>query len=359
MRSYRIEEASAYFAQVTSRSSPTKTLVLRKTREIQQSRLGLRCSLLMDPGFRPGCSVVVGIVGLIAGADVIDMDAGYALCFVGEVPLRAQVARFQHRWCVVHPNALRPWRAGTDSVFIAPDPSELSTNAGGSAGLLTARCQFCWRAASFFSPAQDPVGVDQYGDLVLGLVPAKPFYARCQPLGMLVVHPQRAMHTTYPQTSRHRCQPPQTCQTKPLMSPASQTMAFKNEVVSDADIDRYNIPFRKGDRRWWTRDAERDYYLWGGLSGNLAYDDFQEGRFYLYVDGEVHGIKLQPGEFSKSLKDIPYIVCWESLLRIIPEPESPEREQQLISILKEALMVYGLYGEENLWPVETQVYFKF
>ena len=121
MRSYRIEEASAYFAQVTSRSSPTKTLVLRKTREIQQSRLGLRCSLLMDPGFRPGCSVVVGIVGLIAGADVIDMDAGYALCFVGEVPLRAQVARFQHRWCVVHPNALRPWRAGTDSVFIAPD----------------------------------------------------------------------------------------------------------------------------------------------------------------------------------------------------------------------------------------------
>ena len=163
MRSYRIEEASAYFAQVTSRSSPTKTLVLRKTREIQQSRLGLRCSLLMDPGFRPGCSVVVGIVGLIAGADVIDMDAGYALCFVGEVPLRAQVARFQHRWCVVHPNALRPWRAGTDSVFIAPDPSELSTNAGGSAGLLSKGQKFesvlGWRRPS---PHRAPTQIPPY-----------------------------------------------------------------------------------------------------------------------------------------------------------------------------------------------------
>ena len=136
-------------------------------------------------------------------------------------------------------------------------------------------------------------------------------------------------------------------------------MAFINEVVSDADIDRYNIPFRKGDQLWWTRDAERDYYLWGGLDGNLAYDDFQEGHFNLYVDGAVHGIKLQPGEFSKSIKDVPYIVCWDKVLRIIPEPESPEQELQLIIILKEALSVYGFDGEKNLWPVETEVTFKF
>ena len=156
MRSYRIEEASAYFAQATSRSSPSKTLVMRKTREIQQSRLGLRCSLLMDPGFRPGCSVVVVIAGLIAGADVIDMDAGLALCFEGEVPPSVQVARCQHRWRVVHPNALRPWRAGTISEFIALDPSEVSTNAGCSAGLLTARCQLCWRDASLNQPCAGP-----------------------------------------------------------------------------------------------------------------------------------------------------------------------------------------------------------
>ncbi|MFM1800044.1 MAG: hypothetical protein RLZZ117_2322, partial [Cyanobacteriota bacterium] len=54
-------------------------------------------------------------------------------------------------------------------------------------------------------------------------------------------------------------------------------MAFTNEVVSDADIDRYDLPFQKGEGRWWTRDAERDYYLWGGLSGNPAYGTELEG----------------------------------------------------------------------------------
>ena len=87
------------------------------------------------------------IARLIAGEVVIDMDAGYALYVAGEVPVGAQVARCQPRWLVVHLNALRPGRVGTDSGFIAPDPSELSTKAGGSVGLLTAWCQLCWRAA--------------------------------------------------------------------------------------------------------------------------------------------------------------------------------------------------------------------
>ena len=143
------------------------------------------------------------------------------------------------------------------------------------------------------------------------------------------------------------------------MCPAPQTMAFKNEVVSDADSDRYNLPFQKGDGRWWTRDAERDYYLWGGISGNLAYDTVQEGRFYLYTDGEIHGFILRPGKFSGSLKTNPYIVCWESIIHIIPEPDSTQQEKQLVVILKEALTVYGLHGEIKAWPLETQVQFKF
>jgi hypothetical protein len=155
------------------------------------------------------------------------------------------------------------------------------------------------------------------------------------------------------------CPPAWRCQTEPRMSSAVQTMAFKNEVVSDADIDRYNLPFQKGDGRWWTRDAERDYYLWGGLSGNPAYGTEQEGRFYLYVDGAVYGFILEPGEFSASLKTIPYIVCWEQILRIFPHLISPQKEYQLVTILKEALTEYGLYGEINTWPVETQVKFNF
>ncbi len=136
-------------------------------------------------------------------------------------------------------------------------------------------------------------------------------------------------------------------------------MTFKNEVVSDADIDRYNLPFHKGDGRWWTRDAERDYYLWGGLSGNPAFDTEQEGRFYLYVDGEIHGFILRPGKFSESLKTIPYLMCWDRILRIIPEPESVQQQQHLLSILKEALSEHGLYGEKTIWPVETRVSFGF
>jgi hypothetical protein len=136
-------------------------------------------------------------------------------------------------------------------------------------------------------------------------------------------------------------------------------MAFKNEVVSDADIDRYNLPFQKGDGRWWTRDAERDYYLWGGLSGNPAYGTDQEGWFYLYVDGNLHTFLLLPGEFSSSLKDTPYIICWDQILRIIPDPTSLVEEQKLVSILKEALTEYGLYGQKTMWPIETRVSFTF
>ena len=143
------------------------------------------------------------------------------------------------------------------------------------------------------------------------------------------------------------------------MTTALQTMAFNNEVVSDADIDRYNLPFQKGGLRWWTRDAERDYYLWGGLSGNPAFDDVLEGWFYLYVDGFTYTFFLKPGKFSNSLKDIPYIVVWDCILRIIPEVDSSENYRRLVLLLKEALTKYGLYGEKTKWPVKTKVIFNF
>lgn len=68
-----------------------------------------------------------------------------------------------------------------------------------------------------------------------------------------------------------------------LSSTARCRMAFRNEVVSDDDIDRYNLPFPKGGGRWWTRDAERDYYLWGGITGNPAYESQEYGVFSLYI----------------------------------------------------------------------------
>ena len=62
-------------------------------------------------------------------------------------------------------------------------------------------------------------------------------------------------------------------------------MAFVNEVVSDADIDAYGLPFEKGKGHWWTRDKERDLYLWGGRGGNPLWDEEIQGRFHLFISG--------------------------------------------------------------------------
>lgn len=136
-------------------------------------------------------------------------------------------------------------------------------------------------------------------------------------------------------------------------------MAFKNEMVSDADIDRYNLPFPKGGGRWWTRDAERDYYLWGGLTGNLAYDDRQEGRFDLYADKTTYSIALIPGKGSQSLKELPYLIRWKKVLQITPEIQDTCKRELIIKHLKEALTIYGYDGENNTWPKTTKIIFEF
>ncbi|MEB3333754.1 MAG: hypothetical protein VKP70_02080 [Cyanobacteriota bacterium] len=148
-------------------------------------------------------------------------------------------------------------------------------------------------------------------------------------------------------------------QVGPRMGTAPPTMAFKNEKVSDADIDRYKLPFKKGDRRWWTRDAERDYYLWGGLCGNPAFEREQEGWFYLYVDEVIYWIKMYPDTFSPDLKTDPYLVNWRAVLRIEPNPRTSRKRERLIRILKEALMAYGLTGENDYWPKNWLVSFDF
>jgi hypothetical protein len=136
-------------------------------------------------------------------------------------------------------------------------------------------------------------------------------------------------------------------------------MPFKNEVVSDEDIDRYNLPFPKGEGRWWTRDAERDYYLWGGRVGNPAYDDMQEGRFRLYVNGTVYLIRITPGEGSTDLYESPFIINWESIAGIQPNTASKEELDRIIQVLKEALIIYGYEGQDDNWVENAKVLIGF
>jgi hypothetical protein len=83
-------------------------------------------------------------------------------------------------------------------------------------------------------------------------------------------------------------------------------VAFVNEVVSDADIDAYGLPFEKGKGHWWTRDKERDLYLWGGRGGNPLWDEEILGRFNLYIAGFKLRLAISLGQWSRDWNDKPY-----------------------------------------------------
>jgi hypothetical protein len=136
-------------------------------------------------------------------------------------------------------------------------------------------------------------------------------------------------------------------------------MAFVNEVVSDADIDKYGLPFEKGSGRYWTRDAERDMYLWGGKGGNPAFGEEIEGRFFLYFDYKQFYLVLHPGEGSVSFLDSPYVINWDSVSQIQPTDLHGVSIELVLSTMKEALLVYGQDGELNAYTPTRLVHFGF
>jgi len=136
-------------------------------------------------------------------------------------------------------------------------------------------------------------------------------------------------------------------------------MPFVNEVVSDDDIDRYNLPFAKGGGQWWTRDQERDLYLWGGESDNPARDEDIVGRFNFYIHGIHLKITLELGEWSKDWDAKPYVVAWNRLISVYPQDFGGLSKEMVIGLLKEALVSYGRDGWENRGVPERVITFKF
>jgi hypothetical protein len=123
-------------------------------------------------------------------------------------------------------------------------------------------------------------------------------------------------------------------------------MSFSNQVISDHDLEHYPLPFPRGCKRAWTRDEERDYYLWGGLHGNPMVDCWLEGVFSLFVDGVEYGICLEPGFQGTDPNTGQVVMGWSRVLSVTPEPPFEEAER-IESILKEALIVYGLDGVQE------------
>jgi hypothetical protein len=136
-------------------------------------------------------------------------------------------------------------------------------------------------------------------------------------------------------------------------------MAFVNEVVSDSDIEAYQLGLEKGKGHWWTRDKERDLYLWGGETGNPAFGDEIEGRFVLFISGRLIEFAISLGQWSKNWHAKPYVVAWDKLLWVEPPDLAGIDRDLVISILKEALIAYGRDGRHNLNTPDRIVQFGF
>jgi len=136
-------------------------------------------------------------------------------------------------------------------------------------------------------------------------------------------------------------------------------MAFVNEIISDADIDAYGLAQKKGMGHWWTRDRERDLYLWGGVGGNPLWDQEIMGRFHMYISGGTLRIGIALGQWSQNWHVRPYVIVWGSLDWIEPADCGELERQQVIDLLKEALIVYGRDGRENKNTPDRIVHFGF
>ncbi|MEA5392831.1 hypothetical protein VB738_16335 [Cyanobium gracile UHCC 0139] len=136
-------------------------------------------------------------------------------------------------------------------------------------------------------------------------------------------------------------------------------MAFVNEVVSDEDIARYNLPFKPGDGRYWTRDKELDSYLWGGIIQSYAFGYDPEGQFDFYLHGILLRVYLNLGDGSESFKDSPYRVVWKEISHIQPFDLCGLNKQIVFSVLKSALVAYGFDGRENTFAPNHVVSFDF
>jgi hypothetical protein len=134
-------------------------------------------------------------------------------------------------------------------------------------------------------------------------------------------------------------------------------MTFVNEAISPSDMQKYGLDEGPYTYHNWTRDAERNYYLLGEVSGNTAYGDEYLGRFDLFVDGQLYNVILRPGFISRSFDDTPFIVSWDELQLIYPKPATEDAD--IIAILKEALTVYGYRGRLKQNIDKLRVHFSF
>ncbi|MCP9861156.1 MULTISPECIES: hypothetical protein [unclassified Cyanobium] len=136
-------------------------------------------------------------------------------------------------------------------------------------------------------------------------------------------------------------------------------MAFVNEVVSDEDIVKYDLPFAPSSKCYWTRDFVRDLFLWGEISEDPARGYPPEGRFVLSMEDRLLSFVLSLGDRSTSFRDDPYRIVWKAIVCVKPDNFGGLDPATAISILKEALCCYGYDGRRNSFAPNRTVVFEF
>jgi hypothetical protein len=87
--------------------------------------------------------------------------------------------------------------------------------------------------------------------------------------------------------------------------------------------------------------------MWGGDYGNPAFGEPIEGRFHLYIDGKLLCIRIEPQKGSYKISDKPFYVRWGRIKSISPSDYSALDKDHLLSVLREALTVFGLDGRDT------------
>lgn len=133
-------------------------------------------------------------------------------------------------------------------------------------------------------------------------------------------------------------------------------MVFINEYVSSEDIKKYRLDqsFLKrnpayeeipsGYKHKWTIDKERNFYLQCTGMANQAREDEVWIEFTLVMSGLIFIFRLELGAGSINFNESPYIIVWDSLKIFYPHDFHGLPQEDVISVLKEALLVYGYDG---------------
>jgi hypothetical protein len=136
-------------------------------------------------------------------------------------------------------------------------------------------------------------------------------------------------------------------------------MGFVNEVASDEDIARYNLPFKPGAGRCWTRDKDRDAYLWGGIAESYAREYVPEGRFWFFLGGRLLDVSLNIDSYALRSLDQRPRVHWKCVSHVQPVDLGGLDKVEFFSVLKEALTEFGVDGEITLSSSRPIVTFMF